>query len=163
MARWWLEAQTCIHILYKSCGEPSLLDQCAQYKFSTGRHPYDKNSPLQNFNRWTLAVLFAYFAWRRDVWPTLHWTTTVAFFRTQREPLMTSITGRAFVATVDKGEYIIPIQYYVPPPRIFRPCDGPIHMYYILETIKQKKTTVKFIYSKKATKFYEITLFFYIN
>ena len=33
MARWWLEAQTCIHNLYKSCGEPSLLDQCAQYNF----------------------------------------------------------------------------------------------------------------------------------
>ena len=36
MARWWLEAQTCIHNLYKSCGEPSLLDQCAQYKFGPG-------------------------------------------------------------------------------------------------------------------------------
>ena len=23
------------------------------------------------------------------------------------------------------GGYIIPTQYYVPPPRIFRPCDGP--------------------------------------
>ena len=25
------------------------------------------------------------------------------------------------------GGHIIPTKYYVPPPRIFRPCDGPAH------------------------------------
>ena len=64
MAWWWLEAQTCIHILYKSCGEPSLLDQCAQYKFQAWRHPYDKNSPPQNFIRWTFGSFGHH--WRKE-------------------------------------------------------------------------------------------------
>ena len=40
-------------ISHKSCGEPSLLVQCTQYKFGGGRHPNDRKSPPQNFIRWT--------------------------------------------------------------------------------------------------------------
>ena len=82
MARWWLEAQTCIHNLYKSCGEPSLLDQCAQYKFGPGVICTIKIAHRRTLldGLWQLWVD----AWRRG---KLNWTT-VAFFHTQREPLV---------------------------------------------------------------------------
>ena len=50
------------YIIYISPVVNHLYWTSAQYKFSTGRHPYDKNSPPNNFIRGTLAVLLAYFA-----------------------------------------------------------------------------------------------------
>ena len=47
-------------ILHKPCGEPSLLDQRAQYKFRAWRHPYDKIAHRRTLLDRLLAALGAH-------------------------------------------------------------------------------------------------------